>query len=197
MSLDDFEKEIAESKEKSNDFYKLQEGSNKMRILTDFVRVESINRGGKYGGIVGGNNNPTAQDVKDGTVQVKGWAWALIRSTGELKIIQFGKTILGQLVALRANEEYRFTELPMPYDIDVQAKGAGTKEVVYTVVPARQNTDVTIEELDALNKEAPIAQIVKAIIDKQDGNPSRGMAASSASAIPYPAEKINADDIPF
>jgi hypothetical protein len=171
MSLDSFATEIAESKEKSNDFFKFQEGSNKMRILTDFVRVESINRGGKYGGIVGGNTKPTAQDSKDGNVQVKGWAWALIRSTGELKIVQFGKTILAPIVALRANDEYKFKDFPMPYDIDVQAKGAGTKEVVYTVVPARANTEVTPEEMEGLNKQSTIAQILKAIIDKQDGNP--------------------------
>lgn len=192
MSLDQFEKEIAEGKEKSNDFYKLQEGSNKIRIMTDFVRVESINRGGKYGGIVGGDTQPTKQDIKDGAVQIKGWAWAIVRATGELKIMQFGKTILGQLVALRANEEYSFTDFPMPYDIDVQAKGAGTKEVVYTVVPARQNTDISEEEMEALNKETPIGQIVQSIIDKQDGK-----SPKKQEAVEYPKEEINPDDIPF
>lgn len=165
---------------KTSDFYKLKEGSNRMRILTDFTRVESINQGKVYKGILTPSNRPQEGD----SVALKGWAWAIIRESGELGIVQFGKTILGLLSAYKINPEYTFDGFPMPYDVDIQAKGAGTKEVEYAVVPARQNSEVTPEEMEMLNKKTPIREIVQKITDKQDGkvSPAKATMADVHSA---------------
>lgn len=189
MNLDN----IVKKSELSSDFYKLVEGSNKMRILTDFTEVNTINTNGKYGGIVTPENQPTGE----AKVQMKGWAWAIIRggtdkdgfvTESELKIVQFGTRILKQLVALRTSDEYRFEAMPMPYDVNIVATDAGTTDVVYTVTPARQNTDVTEAEMAQLNKKKTCADIVALMINKQDSK-------KETSKVAYPEASV--DNIPF
>lgn len=177
-----------EAKGGESQWYKLKEGTNRMRIMTDFFKVENINRGKTYGGIISEFNKP----IKDDKVTTKAWSWAIVRGeVDEFKIVQFGKTILGQLVELKNSSEYSFDGFPMSFDIDIKAKGAGTMEVEYTIIPARQNTDVTQAEMEALNKLKTIPEIVAKIIEKQDGK------VSSAKGIEYPKEEINPADIPF
>lgn len=178
-----------EKKSSASDFYKIKEGNNVMRILTDFVKVETINTKGKYGGIVSETNQPDEDD----TVQMKGWAWAIVRgSPDELKIVQFGKTILSQLVAYRKDPEYAYDAMPCPYDVNIKAIGAGTKEVEYTVIPARQNTDVTEKEIEMLNKKKTIKDIVALIVEKQDEKQEAPKVAT-----PYQEEDIDPSKIPF
>lgn len=211
--LDDLNKKMEAQNNYPSDFYKMVEGANRMRILTDFVEVRSKNDGKKFEGlssftdqeekkwIDGGALNDKGYPVR--RISTQGWAWAIIRNAkdgDELKIVKFGSTILGQLVALRHNVEYAFDTMPMPYDITVNATGAGTKEVEYTVTPARQNTDVTEAEMAKLNKKKTIATIVQAIKDKQDGKTpvkTETEADKSFAKVDYPAEEINAEDIPF
>ncbi len=182
MNLDNIVGEMESRSKYDSDFYKIKEGANKLRILSDFVRVETMMKSGKYLGIFQGNEPERQEFLKDksNSLNLKGWAWAIVRETGELKIVQFGKTILGQLLAYRKDPDYAFEDMPMPYDIDVKAIGAGTKEVEYTVVPARSNSEVTNEEMAGLNKKKKISDIVGAIIDKQSGK------SEPTSSVPYP-----------
>lgn len=187
MSIRDIHKEMQE-RSNSTDFYKLQEGSNRMRIMTDFERVESIQRGSKYAGIVSEKNKPQDGDK----TTLRSWAWAIIRNESgddEFKIVQFGSTILNQIVAFMDSKDYGFQKFPMPYDIDIKAKGAGTKEVEYTVIPARQNTDLTEQELKGATKQKTIASIVSAIIAKQDG------LTEAQEKAPYPSAESEGIDI--
>lgn len=205
-SLDDLYKEMESRTKYSSDFYKLAEGANTMRILTSFNRVKTLNKGQKYQGIFTGDEAEEKKLMEEHTlgpdgkkkytyqIGMKGWAWAAIKNgefAGELKIVQLGKTILGQLVALKNSADYGFDDYPMPYDLTINAKGAGTKEVEYTTVGARQNTEVAPEEMDALNKKKPIVEILKMIIDKQEGKKEVGKGYE------YPEESINPDDIKF
>ncbi len=191
MNLDNIYKKMEENSSGS-DFYKIKEGHNKLRILSDFFEVQTINRGGKYGGIICPENKPKEDDQ----VRTQGWAWAIIRgdkAKGEgddLGIVQFGKTILGLIVELKNSSEYGFSEMPMPYDIDLTANGAGTKEVKYAVIPARTNTEVEEEEFAKLNKKKPIPTIVETIIAKQTGKaPVKDELASYGKENDYPEYK--------
>lgn len=189
-----------------SDFYKLVNGHNKMRILTEFVKVIAMNEGKQYKGIFTGTDIEERAWVeaggksKDGKfirrTSFKAWAWAIVRSVegDEIKIVQFGNSVIKQLFALKNDTEYGFTDFPIPYDIDINTTGAGTLEANYTVVPARQNTEVTNDEMAKLNKKKTIEDIVGAILDKQNGKKND---MSGSSAVPYPEEKINPEDIPF
>ena len=44
-----------------------------------------------------------------------------------------------QIEKLQLYPDYLFDEVPMPFDITLNVKSGGKLEVVYTVVPARQN----------------------------------------------------------
>jgi hypothetical protein len=60
--------------------------------------------------------------------------------------------IANAIGGFQADPEYAFDEMPMPYDININAQNAGTKEVVYNVIPARNNTSLTAEEETALQR---------------------------------------------
>ena len=76
-------------------------------------------------------------------------------------------TIYKQIEALQMNEDYKFYEVPMPFDLTINAKGAGTKEVVYTLMPARANTPLTPAERALYTGTQPIAELQKALYEKQ------------------------------
>ena len=75
-----------------------------------------------------------------------------------------------QIEALQENPDYRFDEVPMPYDLTLNAKAAGTKEVVYTILPARANVALTAAELDLVAKAGTVAEFQQAL-------PGQGTAA--------------------
>ncbi len=168
-NLDKINEEIERKSKLDSDFYTIKEGANKLRILSDFEKVETLWEGQKYKGHVVEGYQPSGEEK----IRTQGWAWAIIRGAegDELKIVQLSKTILGQLTSLKNDPEYTFDEFPTPYDVTITAKGAGTKEVEYTTTASRKNTEVTEAEMEQLNKKKPIQAIIQAIIDKQEGSP--------------------------
>lgn len=156
-----------QTNDSGSDFYEMKVGANKMRILTQFERVNSLFQGvfpnSKYVGKVGDEYVP-----KEGEkVNLQGWAWIIDRTSGELKIAQFGKAILTQITALKNNPDYAFDGFPMPFDLTINNTGEGANR--YSITPARQNTEITADEMAQLNKKKTISQIIQAIDDKQSG----------------------------
>jgi hypothetical protein len=125
-------------------YLKLQEGDNKIRLMS-----ECIEHPGEY------NGKPT----------FKWLCYVLDRRDGQVKAFFMPHTIYKQIDSLQQNPEYAFDEVPMPYDITINAKGAGTKEVDYTVVAARQNTQLTVDEIKALEAQKPIRELQKSLND--------------------------------
>lgn len=169
-SLDSIFNEMEEKTKYDSEFMTLKVGKNPIRILSDFVKVETIYKGEYKPGIKGsskymGHMTPGRVLDTDEKVTIQGWAWVLDRSTNEVKIGQFGKNILGQIVSLRNDPEYAFTSFPMPYDININNTGEGANR--YSIVASRTNKELTVEEMAQLNKKKSIADIVKTIIEKQ------------------------------
>lgn len=134
------------------DYFKLQEGANKVRLVS-----ECLEHPGEY------NGKPT----------FKWLCYILDRKDGRIKPFFMAHTIYKQIEALQRDSDYAFDEVPMPYDITINAAGAGTKEVEYTVVAARQNTPLTPAERALLTGTQPIAELQKALQEKQPGNESQ------------------------
>jgi hypothetical protein len=206
MQLDNISKKMEENSNYPSDFFKFSEGDNKMRVMTDFIEVHSLNDGKTFKGLSSISDVEEKKWISEGAMNkdgypvrkasVQGWAWAIIRNAkdgDELKIVKFGSKILSQLVAYRHNPEYAFENAPLPYDITIKAVNAGQMTVEYTVIPARQNTEVTADEMAKLNKKKTIETIVQAIKDKQEGK----VAVKTPSGVEYPKEEIDAQDIPF
>jgi hypothetical protein len=73
------------------------------------------------------------------------------------------------------------------------ADGAGTKEVKYTVMPARKNTDVSEGELMQLEKLKPIEELAKALRKEKADAKKPEDEHDDSEYVPPPAD----GDYPF
>lgn len=120
------------------EYLKLKEGNNPLRLMS-----ECIPHQGEY----------------QGKKNFKWLCWVLDRVDGVIKPFFMPHSIYTDIEGFQLNPEYAFTEVPMPYDITITAKGAGTKEVKYTVTPARSNTSLTAEEIKEFSEKIDIREL--------------------------------------
>jgi hypothetical protein len=123
---------------------KFQEGDNNIRVLTNTVAHEF--------------------QYDDGGKSTKFLCYVWEYATKTIRLAFFAKTIARKLAELQMDTEYGFNDLPMPYDLNVKVKNAGKREAEYEVLPARSNTPVPQEALDALAKEPTIEKVLANII---------------------------------
>lgn len=202
------------------DWYKFKEGDNRMRILSEpIIKVSRFGFGICYEGApycqkatldreleeAKAKAKAEGKDASKATIKLPGkkWcAWAVLRgkdSEDYFGIVELPYGVSKSLRELMDSDEAGFKGWPMPYDINIKAKGAGTLSVEYQLIPKRENTDVTEAELEELAKCTPVSQILDRMKDKQRQKVEGGGTASAASSGPieYPTEDINPDDIPF
>lgn len=131
----------------SGDYLKFKEGPNKFRLLS-----MCLPHPGEY----------------QGRKTFKWLCYVIDRLDGKVKPLFMPHVIYKQIEALQMDDEYAFAEVPMPYDLTINAKNAGTKEVEYTVVPARKNSPVTPKELADLAAVKPLAELQAALKKEKD-----------------------------
>jgi len=132
------------------------------------------------------------------SLSIKWMVWAYSFDTESFVILDMANAIATALRTYMDSDEYGFKEFPMPYNITVTAKNAGTKEEVeYTVMAARQNTELDPNLLEDYAKLTPIQQIKERLQAKQKDRMEGTATTGPASPIDYPDEDINAEDIPF
>ena len=124
-------------------FFKIKEGDNRIRIVSDVV--------------------PFLKEFQ-GEFNARFAVYVIDRTDGQVKRFDAPKSIADQIGALEENPDYSYEGL-MPYDITLNAKGAGTKEVKYSVIAARNNTELTKEEKDEIAKMKPIEEAVNSKIE--------------------------------
>ena len=78
-------------------------------------------------------------------------------------------TVFKGIEALQQDSDWAFTEMPMPYDIVIDAKNAGTKEVDYSVF-AKPKTELTEAETTALTGMKSIQEVQDKIREKELNN---------------------------
>lgn len=169
--LKDAEKEYS----LGGDRFKLDEGNNKIRILSGAWPLASHFRGKKvksatcYGEKKGcpfhGNNPKTEEPYSKPNFK---WVlWIIDRFSGQVKLAFLPHTIMKVVGALQVSEEYSFNDLPMPYDITIVAKGAGTKEVEYSVLPSPKHIELTQSEKEDFESKKEVSEIVEKMKYKQ------------------------------
>lgn len=185
-------------------WYKITEGSNKLRIISEpVIFFEKFGRGICYHecGFEG---------------SAKYLAHVLDYKDNQVKLMKIPYSTMESIVGFMTNEEYAFSAFPMPYDITIQAKNAGKKEVEYTIVPARNNTPIPQGAMDEYNKQKPINDILERMKekqiekDKQDGvyeskedrlarlhkeYEESGNKPEEIDTIDYPEEDMSPEDI--
>lgn len=146
--------------------FKLKEGPNRVRVVQGFLphTSEFTDQAGKT------------------TTTFKWLTRVIDRRDNKVKVFFLGHTIYKQLVAFQQDSESGtdFDELPMPYDINISAVGAGTKLAKYTVIPGKRSAltpaeqaaaaaEDSLEELqEALYKKKPIAPTTPVYDDSTD-----------------------------
>jgi hypothetical protein len=136
-----------------SDYLKVKEGANRIRLLS-----EALPHRGSY----------------KGTPNFKWLCYVLDRTDGNVKPYFMPHTIYKAIEALQTSEDYAFDDVPMPYDITINAQGAGTKEVEYSVMPAKKETPLTAEERNQYETKKPLKELQQAIRAKdEDKQPER------------------------
>lgn len=131
----------------STDKFKIKEGANRIRIVSEPLRHMSNFPG----------QEPRLQ-----------WLMYVIdRRDGKIKPFFMSHAIFRHIAGFQTSEEFSFEEELPPYDIYVNAENAGTLQAKYSVVPARKNEPLTAEELAELAQKRPIQEVQAAILAKQ------------------------------
>lgn len=153
----------------SGEKFKVKEGKNAIRILSEPRMVQS---------------------TYQGTLNTKFVAWVIDRADGKIKLYYMPKTVLEAISALEDDEQFGFSELPMPYDINITAKNAGTKEVAYTVLPGKPGV-LTAEQIEEYKTKKPIDEVVSRLLENQNTvevQTAEGSHIREQEDVPFPTE---------
>lgn len=155
----------------AGDYLKLKEGANRFRLMSECLPHQSVYQNRKT---------------------FKWLCYVIDRTDGKVKPFFMAHTIYKQIEALQLNPDYEFFDVPMPYDLTLNAKGAGTIDVEYSLIPARKETPITDEELKQLGAAKPLADLQKALKEKKDKQASTPQPSDQDHG-----EMVDGDAIPF
>ena len=149
----DFNKESKEYEKEAGiggEIFKVKEGQNPIRLVSRTERYVSSYKG---------------------NINTKFLCYVIDRADKKVKLYFMPYTIMKMIGDLQITPDYGFEDVPMPYDVTISATKAGTKEVSYTVIPARGNTELSLDELEDMKKQKTLAEVIKALKDKQVSEP--------------------------
>ena len=154
------------------EYFKLKNGDNKVRLVSECLPHE-----GSYQG------KPTFK-----------WLCQVIDlSDGKVKPFFMSHGVYKQICSLQLDEDYAFTEVPMPYNINIFTENAGEKTIKTVVRPSPKRIDLTVEQLKAI-EEAPTVQELQKKIRENDAKVAGETTKEQAAA---QMADINVEDIPF
>lgn len=150
------EQEKKHSEVQSDGYFNIQEGDNRIQLLTHCAPLAQVWNAIEKRYVV-------AEDG-DTNVSIKGVCWVF--QDGKIKQAKLPYTVVKAIRELQNDEDYAFESFPMPRQINIKAKGAGTKEVEYTVVPSPKETPVSKEVLEDLKKKPTPEEVIEKIKGK-------------------------------
>jgi len=200
MSFEEDVDKVSDEVGSSGGFFKVKEGDNKMRLLTEPDHfVSRFGHGVCYKGC-GYCSKEALEKDKDrkgnpARLTHKFLTWIYDYADKDIKLYSMPFGLSKQIIDLKRDQTngYDFDKFSMPYDITIQATKAGTKEVKYTIKPARKNSEIDEEVLKQLDSESTTEQIINSMKDKAKNK----VEGRTGKEVEYPDEEINPDDIPF
>jgi hypothetical protein len=139
----------------SGEKFRLKDGENQIRVLSEPKMLES---------------------TFNGKMSRKWLTWIIDRKEekpeARMKLFYMPKTILKAIADYEDNAFYKFEGAPMPYDIIIKAKGAGTIDVEYTVMASPKREELSAEELELMKTLKPIEEVLSKILAAQAGGDS-------------------------
>lgn len=172
MKWDQIETYAPKSQQNGNaDFYRLKEGDNKLRIVSE-PEVRGVhwvdNRGITCVGELEGCK--FCKFCKDEAPSPKFLFYIIDREDGMLKIAEFGYSIVRQLADYQSNPDYAFDAIPS-YDVTIKKEGQKQK-TKYTVIPARKNSELTATEIALASAIKPLCEVVEAFKKREKKVPA-------------------------
>jgi hypothetical protein len=148
----------------------LKNGDNRFRLVS-----ECLEHPGTY------NGKPT----------FKWLCLVLDRVDGLIKPYFMPNTVYEQIETLQLNPDYKFDEVPMPYDLTLNIRGVKTMEVEYKIIAARQNIALTQPELTAIEDAGSVRDVQRdfqlAAAEKENGGVREATISADTAETPTPA----------
>jgi hypothetical protein len=161
----------------SGGFFKPKEGANKLRLLSAPIGHQSM-----Y------NGKPTFKYV----------CWIYDYAEEKVRLYFMPPSIYKVIEGFQASEDYRFDEVPMPYDLRLNAKNAGTIDVEYQLLPAKDASPVPPEAESQLALKGEITTVLEKLKEKErETSGVTEKAFEQAPTTPPTDEEIKIEDIPF
>ena len=175
---------VNSAEKQSGEYFNVSEGENRIQLLSHCAPYILKWTGSKYEPAEEGDTNTS----------VKGVCWVL--HDGVIKLATLPYTVVKAIKGFMEDTDYSFEEFPMPRLINIKAKGAGTKEVEYVVIPSPNLAEVSQETLEELKSKPSPEEMVEKMKSKKSAT-STESTEKSAGVPDYPDEEINPEDIPF
>jgi hypothetical protein len=163
-------------------YFKIVEGANKFVLLTHLAPLAQVYENGKYRAAVEGDVNQSIKGV--------GWVLQKVEDKYEIKEAKLPYTIVKAIKGIAQDPEWEF-ELPFLNPLTLNAVGAGTKEVKYTLTPSPKKFEMPegiLEDLATRKTPEEMVEGLKGVTVAPDATPAKA---------PDVGPDINPEDIPF
>lgn len=214
-------------------FFKLKEGANRIRIMSPLeVLPQHYSKGGYTGVCIGKDNHCPGCAVDDEiaaqkkadpegtktlrlTRNIRWMCWivdylAYDRMKANptayeevVKLAMFPHKIAKLLEELQNNPDYAFSDMPMPYNIQINAKNAGTTAVEYSLLPSPRITEPAETEMEFYSKQKTPSEIIELMKEKKkkelgySGQNEKAVDEFDKMPSGEEEEYDNPDNIPF
>jgi len=136
---------LTKGKGGGSDFYSLQQGENRLRIVSKPAYIGKHFSGpGQQPIVCRGADEGCAGCIDGVKVSSKWLLWVIDRADSVIKQAELGYSIIKAINELGCSDQFGFESMP-EYDLTINKKGSGL-ETEYSVLPDRADTPLTEEE---------------------------------------------------
>ncbi len=168
MSINDqFDNEMKDiNPNRGLDYYKFQEGDNRIRILSEGAIIAShfFGKGVRPSICYGINKGCPFHKEDDKSASVKYSCYILDRVDDQIKLADIPYSIIKKVGDLQLDSEWSFEYFPMPYDIKVVYKPNESPANMYSVVASPKRdplSQIVVDKLGELLTKSNPAELVK------------------------------------
>ena len=164
------EREVEIEKEKEEGYFNIVEGQQKFVLLTHCAPLAQVwdNAMKRY---------RVAQEGDKASIKGLCWIW----QDGLVKQAKLPYTVVKAIRSIQQEPEWDF-EIPFRHPLTLTAKGAGTKEVEYTLTPSPKMVEIPDSVLEELAKKPT----PEAVIEKIKGGAAPKAAEEDTRDAPDP-----------
>jgi len=171
MSFNSTEGEIEKKydiKSKEGNWLKLEEGENKVRLVSDCSDFGSHFDTQLKKSFICTGKETCAYCQKGEKSRVRFYAWVIDRRDGVIKLAEFGYSIFKEIEKLAKSTDYGFDVTPS-YDIDINRKGKGL-DTEYSILADRKDSPLSEEEEKKIQDSCkPLDDMIQKMKDKLVG----------------------------